>query len=304
MLTRRELLKLLTALGLASTWPVLAYGKAGQQLLRSIPSSGEKIPALGLGTSRTFDVGPDDFEREPLREVLEEFVKQGGRLIDSSPMYGAAETVIGDLAAQSKIQEKLFYATKVWTTGRQAGIDQMQQSMRRMRTKTIDLMQVHNLIDTETQLKTLYQWKEQGKLRYIGITHYLVEQFDKLEQVMRTHKLDFVQLPYSIITRNAEQRLLPLAQEKGIAVLVNRPFEKAALFKKVKNQPLPAWASDFDCHSWGQFFLKFILANPTVTCVIPATSKLKHLVDNMGAGLGKLPDQETRKKMYKLIASL
>jgi len=303
MLNRRELLKLLAALGLTSGWILQAAAKP-EQLMRPIPSSGEKIPVMGLGTSRTFDVGPDIFEREPLLKVLDEFIKQGGRLIDSSPMYGTAETVIGDLAEQLKVQDKLFYATKVWTSGRQAGIDQMQQSMRRMKTQVIDLMQVHNLIDTETHLKTLYDWKEQGKVRYIGITHYLVEEFDNLEQVMRKHKPDFVQLPYSIITREAEQRLLPLARDKGIAVLVNRPFEKAVLFKKVKNQPLPAWTSEFDCHSWGQFFLKFIIANPAITSVIPATSKVKHLVDNMGAGVGRLPNEEMRKRMYKLVVSL
>ena len=304
MLPRRELLKALAALGLTSTWPIPAHSLSTQQLMRPIPSSGELIPAMGLGTSRTFDVGPRSLEREPLLEVLAEFVKQGGRLIDSSPMYGNAETVIGDLAEQLKIQDKLFYATKVWTSGQEAGIEQMGQSMRRMKTKVIDLMQVHNLIDTDTHLKTLTKWKDEGKVRYIGVTHYLVDQFDALEKVMREHKLDFVQLPYSIITREAEQRLLPLAQEKGIAILVNRPFEKADLFRKVKNQPLPAWTADFDCHSWGQFLLKFILAQPAVTCVIPATSKVKHLVDNMGAGIGKLPDEETRKKMYKLVVSL
>lgn len=304
MLSRRELLKLLAALGLATTWPKHGYAGPARQLLRTIPSSGEKIPAMGLGSSRTFDVGPEEFEREPLLDVLEAFIQQGGRLIDSSPMYGTAETVIGDLAKQLNIQDKLFYATKVWTTGRRAGIEQMEQSMRRMKTDVIDLMQVHNLVDTETHLKTLYKWKEQGRVRYIGITHYLPDHFDALEKVMRQHKPDFVQLPYSIVSREAEQRLLPLAADKGIAVLVNRPYERGALFKRVRHQPLPAWAGEFDCRSWGQFFLKFILANPTVTCVIPATSKLKHLVDNMGAGVGKLPDGEMQKQMYKLVVSL
>jgi len=304
MMTRRELLKLLAALGLSSSWTGHVLGQPSQQLLRSIPTSGEKIPAIGLGTSHTFDVGPDEFEREPLLQVLDAFIKQGGSVIDSSPMYGHAETVIGDLAQQLQVQDKLFYATKVWTRGRRSGIEQMQLSMRRMKTKVIDLMQVHNLLDTQTHLQTLYDWKEQGKIRYIGITHYLVDHFDELEKTMRNNKLDFVQLPYSIVTREAEQRLLPLAQDKGIAILVNRPFEKAALFNKVKHQPLPAWAGEFDCYSWGQFFLKFILANPTITSVIPATSKVKHLLDNMGAGLGKLPDAQTRKKMYKLMTAL
>jgi len=301
MLTRRELLQCLAALGLASRWPLGAQAKTVSQRLRTIPSSGETIPAVGLGTSRTFDVGGDAFEREPIKAVLGEFVKQGGTLVDSSPMYGSAETVIGDLASELNVQKSLFYATKVWTTGREEGIAQMEQSMQRMRTKTIDLMQVHNLVDTETHLKTLYQWKEQGRVRYIGITHYLVNYFDDLERVMRKHRLDFVQLPYSIVTREAEQRLLPLARDKGIAILVNRPYEKGALFRKTRGKPLPAWAAEFDCHSWGQFYLKFILAHPAITCVIPATSKLKHLVDNMGAGLGRLPDQRQRQKMAELI---
>lgn len=304
MTSRRDFLKLLSILGLSSSWPLHAWGESDTQLMRRIPSTGEMLPALGLGTSRTFDVGPDAFEREPLLDVLEGFVQHGGKLVDSSPMYGNAETVIGDLANQLKVQKKLFYATKVWTTGRQAGIEQMQQSMRRMQTDVIDLMQVHNLVDTDTHMKTLTKWKEQGKIRYIGITHYLVDHFEELEATMKKHTLDFVQLPYSIVTREAEQRLLPLARDKGIAVLVNRPYEKAALFRKVKHQILPAWSSEFDCHSWGQFFLKFILANPDITCVIPATSKVKHLVDNMGAGIGKLPDDEMRKRMYKLIVSL
>ena len=301
MLTRRELLQYLAALGLAVQWPLSGQAKTVSQRLRTIPSSGEKIPAMGLGTSRTFDVGDEPMEREPIRAVLGEFVKQGGSLVDSSPMYGSAETAIGDLAHDLRVQKQLFYATKVWTSGREEGVAQMEQSMRRMRTKTIDLMQVHNLVDTGTHLKTLYQWKEQGRIRYIGITHYLVDYFDDLERVMRKHRLDFVQLPYSIVTREAEQRLLPLARDKGIAVLVNRPYEKGALFRRVRGKSLPAWAAEFDCHSWGQFFLKFILAHPAVTCIIPATGKVKHLVDNMAAGLGRLPDERQRQKMVELI---
>lgn len=304
MLTRRELLKLLSALGLATSLPIQAWSKSGNQLLRSIPSTQEKIPALGLGTSRTFDVVLDEFTREPLADVLKGFIEHGGSLIDTSPMYGHAESVIGELANQLHIQKKLFYATKVWTSGKQAGIEQMQLSMQRMKTDVVDLMQVHNLVDTDVHMKTLTQWKAQGKIRYIGITHYLVDYFDALEATMKKYPLDFVQLPYSIATREAEHRLLPLARDRGIAVLVNRPYEKAALFRKVRGIPLPAWASEFDCHSWGQFFLKFILAHPDVTSVIPATSKIKHLVDNMGAGLGKLPDNKTREKMVKLIAEL
>lgn len=266
-------------------------------LHRPIPSSGEQIPAIGLGTARTFDVGSEAMERDDLREVLKQFVSKGGRVVDSSPMYGAAETVVGDLAAELAVGERLFYATKVWTSGREAGIEQMQDSLRRLRVKRIDLMQIHNLVDWRTHIKTLAEWKAEGRIRYLGITHYQVNAFDDLERIMRQERLDFVQLPYSIKNRVAEKRLLPLAADRGIAVLVNEPFEKGALFRKVRAQPLPAWAAAFDCTSWAQFFLKFIVSHPAVTCPIPATSKPAHLVDNMQAGLGRVPDAEIRHEM-------
>ena len=299
--SRRNLLRLALAAGAVAAVPAIGAEKSAAPLRRAIPHSGERIPALGLGTSQTLNVGPDEAERAPLREVLKRFVALGGTLIDTSPMYGAAETVIGDLAAEAGVQQALFYATKVWTTGEQAGIRQMETSMRRMRVSRVDLMQVHNLVDLDTHMRTLRAWKEQGRIRYHGITHYTESAYDDLERALRTEKPDFVQLNYSLSSRQAERRLLPLAQELGIAVLVNRPFEKAGLFGRVQGKPLPAWAAEFDCASWAQFFLKFILAHPAVTCAIPATSKVKHLEDNMQAGLGRLPDAATREKMAQLV---
>jgi diketogulonate reductase-like aldo/keto reductase len=301
--TRREWLRLAAAGAVA---PLITSARSADRpfLMRAIPRSGEKLPALGLGTWQTLNVGESETQRAPLRQVLQEFVRLGGRVIDSSPMYGESETVAGDLAAELGMRDKLFLATKVWTTGREAGIRQMNDSFRKLRTERMDLMQVHNLVDWRIHLNTLRDWKAQGRVRYIGITHYTESAYADLEQVMRSEKPDFVQLNYSIVSREAERRLLPLAQELGIAVLVNKPFEKAGLFDKVRGKELPPWARDFDCVSWAQFFLKFILSHPAVTCAIPATSKVKHLVDNMGAGVGRLPDAAMREKMSAWLTAL
>lgn len=296
---RRQCLKIILASMLAGLPQPSAWANT-QPIFRKIPHGGEQLPVIGLGTSRTFDVDPE-FIDSPIKEVLRLFVEHGGRVVDSSPMYGYAEEVTGKLANELTINKQLFYATKVWVQGREHGILQMRQSMQRLKTDVIDLMQIHNLVDWRTHIKTLREWKQQGLIRYIGITHYLVDYFDDLEQIMKTEDIDFVQLPYSIVTRDAEDRLLPLAQEKGIAVLVNRPFEKAELFRLVRGKDLPEWAREFDCQSWAQFYLKFILSHPAVTCPIPATSKVKHLVDNMQAGIGRLPDQTTRQKMIQFI---
>ncbi|MBI2206108.1 MAG: aldo/keto reductase [Candidatus Rokubacteria bacterium] len=277
-------------------------GATGALLQRPIPSSGESIPAVGLGTWRTFDVGTSAGARDPLREVLKQFVALGGRVIDSSPMYGAAETVVGDLAAELKLHDKLFLATKVWTSGRDAGIAQMEQSIRRMRATRMDLMQVHNLVDWRAHLATLRDWKTQGRIRYLGITHYTASGYDELERVLRSEPLDVVQVNYSLGEREAERRILPLARDRGVAVLVNRPFSEGNLFRRVRGQPLPAWAADAGCESWAQIFLKWILAHPAVTCVIPATSKPQHLVDNMRAGTGALPDAAMRDRMAAAVA--
>jgi diketogulonate reductase-like aldo/keto reductase len=273
-------------------------------LTRAIPATGERLPALGLGTWQTFDVGTSPQDRAPLQEVLRLFADMGGTLIDSSPMYGRSEEVAGDLAAALGLQKKLFMATKVWTQGEEAGIRQMETSIREMGKQPLDLMQIHNLVDWQVHLKTLRRWKAEGRIRYLGITHYTVGAYGDLERLLRTEAVDFVQLNYNIGSREAAQRLLPLAADKGVAVIVNRPFESGALFSAVKNRSLPAWAADFDCQSWGQFFLKYILGHPAITCVIPATAKPHHLRDNMTAGYGRLPDAATRIKMEKHLQSI
>lgn len=301
--SRRDVLRLAAGATIASLVPS-AFAAAPAQLMRKIPKGGETIPAVGLGSSLTFNVGAATADRLAQREVLKLFVEQGGRVVDSSPMYGAAESVIGDLAAELGVTAKLFVATKVWTSGRDAGMRQMEDSFQRLRARQIDLMQVHNLVDWKTQLNTLREWKAQGRIRYIGITHYTESAYGDLAQVMASEDIDFVQFNYSISERAAEQRLLPLAQERKIAVLVNRPFARAGLLDKVRGKELPPWAADIDCSSWAQFFLKFILGHPAVTSAIPATSKPKHLLDNMQAGLGRLPDAATRERMARLVAEL
>jgi len=283
----------------AATGPAGAGG-APAPLERPVPSSGEKIPAVGLGTWRTFDVGASATERAPLTDVLRRFAERGGRVVDSSPMYGAAESVVGDLATDLAITDKLFLATKVWTSGRDAGVTQMEQSLRRLRTQRLDLMQIHNLLDWRTHLRTLREWKAAGRVRYVGVTHYTSSAYDELERVLRGEPLDFVQVNYSLGEREAERRILPLARARGVAVLVNRPFSAGDLFRRMRGRPLPPWAAEFDCESWAQFFLKWILAHPAVTCAIPATSQPQHLVDNMKAGVGALPDPATRERMGAL----
>jgi diketogulonate reductase-like aldo/keto reductase len=297
VLSRRALLSLMAA---AAAQPAGARA-APAMLARPIPSTGETIPAVGLGTWRTFDVGASAAEREPLREVLQRFVTLGGRLVDSSPMYGTAESVVGNLAVGVSGRDSLFIATKVWTSGREAGVAQMEQSRQRLGISRLDLMQIHNLLDWRTHLRTMREWKEAGRIRYLGVTHYTAGAYDELERVMRSEPLDFLQVNYSLGEREAERRVLPLARDRGLAVLVNRPFQEGDLFRKVRGQSLPAWAADFDCESWAQFFLKWILAHPVVTCVIPATSRPAHLVDNMKAGQGRLPDTATRDRMAALV---
>ena len=271
---------------------------------RPIPRTGESLPVIGLGTWQTFDVEPTGAEREPLRHVLGDFIKLGGSVVDSSPMYGRSEYVVGDLAAELNAHKKLFLATKVWTSGREEGIRQMEQSLARLRASRIDLMQVHNLVDYRTHLATLRKWKEQGKVRYVGVTHYTESAYDDLAKVIQAESLDFVQLNYSVAERAAERRLLPLAAERGLAVLVNRPFAAGGLFRRVSSHPLPAWAAEIDCTSWAQLFLKFVISHPAVTCAIPATSKVQHLRDNMRAGLGRFPDAKMRERIARSIANI
>ncbi|MBI4195565.1 MAG: aldo/keto reductase [Betaproteobacteria bacterium] len=273
-------------------------------LKRAIPRSGELLPAVGLGTWQAFDVGPDASERTELKEVLRLLVGLGGSVVDSSPMYGEAERVVGDLAADLGIHDRLFLATKVWTSGREAGIRQMENSFRLMRAQRIDLMQVHNLLDLGTHAKTLRAWKDAGRIRYYGITHYHEGSYRDLERLAKTRDYDFVQFNYSMAEREAEARLLPICAASGTAVLVNRPFAHARLFARVRSKPLPPWCAEFDCTSWAQFFLKYILAHPAVTCVIPGTRRVAHLRDNLQAGQGRLPDGPTRRKMVEHLERL
>ena len=301
-ISRREWLRLALGMG-AFTLTGVAVASPSMRK-RPIPRTGELLPVVGLGTWQTFDVGGGESERAPLRDVLRELVRGGGKVVDSSPMYGRSESVVGDLAAKLRVREQLFLATKVWTNGREAGIRQMEQSFRRLREQRIDLMQVHNLVDWQTHLVTLRRWKEQGKVRYIGMTHYTESAHDELAAVHEAEELDFVQVNYSIAERGAERRLLPLAAEQGVAVIVNRPFAHAQLFRKVRGRPLPPWAAEIGCATWAQFFLKFVIGHPAVTCTIPGTSKVRHLIDNMQAGFGPLPDATMRRRMVRAVAEL
>jgi len=305
MITRRRATRLIgsTAAGLLlpiGSSVLCAAEKSAGMLMRSIPRTGEKLPVIGLGSAVTFDVRSGS-RITPLGEVLSLFVKHGGKLIDSSPMYGTAEGVIGNLAAQLHVRESLFIATKVWTNGKQEGIAQMERSLDRFHTKTIDLMQVHNLADVETQMGTLRDWKARGRIRYHGITHSERIGFGEVERIMRTQKPDFVQINYSLVDRGAAQRILPLAKQSGMGVIINRPFGGGGVLKTLASKPLPPWTAEFDCHSWPQFLLKWIVSHPAVTCVIPATDKPEHLEDNMMGGVGRLPDAKTRERMASLF---
>lgn len=282
--------------------PMKDSGEA--MITRPIPVSGEPLPVLGLGTWQTFDVKLDPGTRKSLTEVIRLLLDGGGKVIDSSPMYGRAEAVVGDLLAAMHARERIFLATKVWTSGREEGIAQMRRSTELLRTRAIDLMQVHNLVDWRTQLATLRRMKEAGQVRYIGITHYTPSAFGALADVMAREQIDFVQLPYSIETREAETRLLPLAAERRIGVIVNRPFEGGDLFRRARKRALPPWTADFGCGSWAQFFLKFILSHPDVTCVIPATAEPAHLADDLKAGYGRLPDAAERRRMAEFWRSV
>jgi diketogulonate reductase-like aldo/keto reductase len=266
--------------------------------LRKIPRSGEELPVIGLGMWKTFDVASER-GRRPLVEVLDRFSAAGGRVIDTSPMYDKAEEVVGEL--KSHVPQP-FLATKVWTRGREEGIQQMKQSMRFLRTHQIDLMQIHNLLDWRTHLVTLRQWKGDGRIRYLGVTHYQTGAFPQLAEIMQTEEIDFVQLPLSIELTDAEERLLPLAQSKAIAVLVNRPLEAGSLLRHVWHKPLPAWAAEFDCQSWSEVFLRYVVSHPAVTCVIPATGNPEHVSQNLRAGEGRILSMQERSRLRTLVS--
>jgi diketogulonate reductase-like aldo/keto reductase len=308
-MTRRQASRLISASALGSCLGIRASraqanSESSEMLSRTIPSSGEKLPVIGLGTWRAFDVDLTTDMRRQLEDVLSTFVKLGGRVIDSSPMYGRAEEVIGQLTSARGIRDKVFLATKVWTEGKQSGIQSMERSMSLLHTNRIDLMQVHNLVDVNTQLATLREWKQQGRIRFTGITHYESGALGEIEKLMRSQKFDFLQINYSLMEPEAGERVLAFAQERGVAVIANRPFGAGDLFSKVRSKPLPDWAAEFDCRSWAQFFLKWIVANPAITCAIPATNKPRHLEDNMHGGIGRLPDAKLRRRMVELVSSL
>jgi diketogulonate reductase-like aldo/keto reductase len=300
--TRREIAKLLATVAATAALPRAIFADQDTAMMtRGIPSSDEKLPVIGLGTYSVFDV--DAGGESALEPVLSDFVKLGGRVVDSSPMYGRAEQVVGELSAKLKLRDSLFLASKVWTRGKEAGVESMERSLARMQTKRMDLMQVHNLLDLQTHLATLRAWKEEGRVRYIGVTHYNSSAYPEVERLLQKERLDFLQINYSLGEREAEQRILPLARDRGVAVLINRPFGGGDLFQRLRGAPLPEFAREIDCTSWAQLMLKWIVAHPAVTCVIPATNKLDHLRDNMRAGSGRLPDPPLRKQMAEKVAT-
>jgi diketogulonate reductase-like aldo/keto reductase len=318
LVSRRDVLGLATATGIIACAPKLAMpapprpqpSAAPQPAppaavpkvamnTRPIPRTKEAIPTVGLGTWQAFDV--DASGRAPLAEVVKQFFAAGGRVIDSSPMYGRAEAVVGDVLADLGAIGTPFLATKVWTRGKREGIAQMEQSRRRMRADKIDLMQIHNLLDWQTHLPVLRDMKQAGTIRYLGVTHYSHAELPQIERLMRTEALDFIQVPYNLADRAVEARVLPAAADTGTAVLVMRPFDEGGLFRRVRGKPLPAWAADLDCTSWAQIFLKFIIGHPAITCPIPATADPVHLADNIKAGFGRLPDATQRRAMVSAL---
>ncbi|HEX3861646.1 MAG TPA: aldo/keto reductase [Stellaceae bacterium] len=274
-------------------------------ITRPIPATGEAMPVIGLGTWQVFDVGVDDRARQPLQTVLRDFTAAGARMIDSSPMYGRAEAVTGDLVRDMNLRQRLFLATKVWTSGREQGIAQMRRSAELMNAGVLDLIQIHNLLDWRTHLATLRQMKAAGQVRYIGITHYTTRSLPELARILDNEPgIDFVQCGYSLATRDAEKLLLPTAAARKVAVIVNQPFEQGDLFRRVRGRALPDWAADFDCSSWAQLFLKYLIGDPAVTCVIPATASPEHMADDLKGGLGRLPDADQRAAIRRLWDSL
>ncbi len=303
--TRREILEITAAAGVAAALPLgLARPATSPVLTRPIPRTGERLPVVGLGTAIVFDIGDDAAKRAERRAVIQTLTDGGGRLIDTAPSYGTAETVVGDLLSSLAARDKVFLATKVRVTGREDCIAEMQESLKRLRTGKVDLMQLHNVSDAKTELRALKEWQQKGSTRYIGITHSQAGANDRLAEVMRREKPEFVQFNYSLAERSVEERLLPLAVDTGTAVLVNLPFGRGKLFSAVRDKTLPEWAREFDAASWGQFFLKYLLAHPAVTCVIPGTDKPEYMLDNLDAGRGRLPDAAMRRKMVEFWNAL
>lgn len=302
-LSRREILAL--AVGVAAALPFgRAAAAAAPVLTRPIPRTGERLPVVGLGTAIIFDIAEDAAKRAERRAVIQTMIEGGGKLIDTAPSYGTAEAVVGDLLSSMAVRDKVFLATKVRATAREDSIAEMQESLRRLRTGKVDLMQLHNVSDAKADLRTLREWQQKGFTRYIGITHFQAGANDRLAEVIRREKPEFLQINYSLAERSVEERLLPLAADAGTAVLVNLPFGRGKLFGAVRGKTLPEWAREFDAASWGQFFLKYLLGHPAVTCVIPGTDKPEYMLDNLDAGRGRLPDAAMRRKMVEFWRSL
>jgi len=304
-MSRRELLEAGIGVGASIFLPsARLLAQAAPLIQRKIPSTGESLPIIGIGTARRYEAVTTEAERAPLREVLRQFKEMGGKVIDTAPSYGTAEMVVGDLVAELNIRESLFIATKLGAHGRDAGIAQLEQSFKRLRTPKIDLVAVHNLQDTQTQLRTLREWKQAGRVRYVGITTSFERQHPELEQTMKAEALDFIQVDYALDNRKADQGILPLAADRGMGVMINLPFGRGRLFTAVQGRSLPIWAGEFDCASWAQFFLKYIVSHPAVTCAVPGTAKVEYLVDNLGAARGRLPDAAMRRRMESFIDGL
>lgn len=303
--TRRRFLQCTAGAGLGSVFGLEGPRAASDALnRRRIPSSGRAIPVIGMGTYQTYDVEPDNASAmDRLARVLSNFRDGGGRVVDSSPMYGRSEQVIGRLAARLGIADELFMATKVWTRGRDEGIEQMRRSRERMGGGRLELLQVHNLVDLRTHLDTLKAWREEGRVQYIGVTHYTDSSHDRLADIVEREPIDFVQFNYNIAARHAERRLLPAAADNGVATLINEPFESGHLFGRTQGEPLPGWAGELGIRTWAQFFLKFIAGHPAVTCAIPATGDPEHAVDNIAAARGPLPDAKMRERMASAFRS-
>jgi len=304
-LSRRDWLASLAAAGVASVIPDWAASQPRPAILtRTIPSSGESLPVVGLGSWVTFNVGDDRAARDACAEVMRAFFQEGGRLIDSSPMYGSSQEVIGYGLQKLNYPAQLFAADKVWISGGARGPAQIEESRNHWTIAKFDLLQVHNALDWEEHLPTLLAMKSTGRVRYVGVTTSEGRRHAEIEKILRSQPIDFVQVTYNIVDREVEERILPLARERRVAVIINRPFQRGALIDRFGKAPLPAWAADFDCKSWPQFLLKFIVSHPAVTCAIPATSRVDHVRENLGAAYGRLPDEATRTRMAAYVEKL
>jgi aryl-alcohol dehydrogenase-like predicted oxidoreductase len=301
---RRTAIKAGFGLGVAMLWPRDGLLAQAQPLIqKKIPSSGESIPIIGIGTARRYEEVKSEAEKAPLRDTIRQFQALGGKVIDSSPSYGTAEAVVGELVEGLKIRDSLFLATKVSlrNVGREEGIKQIEESFKKYRTNKLDLIAVHNLRDTETQLRTLREMKQAGRIRYVGITTSFDNQYGEFEQTMKKENLDFIQVDYALDNRDAGERIIPLAGDRGMAVMINLPFGRGRLFNAVQGKKLPEWAGEFDCQSWAQFFLKYIVSHPAITCAVPGMAQAKYVVDNLGAARGRLPDAAMRRRMEQFI---